>query len=100
MSRSLPKLRAMIANYGGVHVWDRLDTNACMQAVYDIEQLEQQRDLLRTQNNQLVKALDECRFALEPYDDVKPRDWKSDKEKLARAHQTAQAALAAAKGGE
>lgn len=43
----------------------------------------------------LWDALEQCRFALEPYDDIKPRDWKSDRENLRRAHQTARAALAA-----
>lgn len=46
---------------------------------------------------QLVEALEFCRFSLEPYDDIKPRDWKSDRENLRRAHHQAQKALAAAK---
>ena len=45
---------------------------------------------------QLVEALEFCRFSLEPYDDIKPRDWRSDRENLRRAHQQAKAALAAA----
>lgn len=44
---------------------------------------------------ELRDALERCRFALEPYDDIKPRDWKSDRENLRRAHQTACATLAA-----
>lgn len=48
----------------------------------------------------LLGALEECRFALEPYDDVKPRDWPTDREKLRRAHKAARAAIAKAKGGE
>ena len=28
-----------------------------------------------------------CRKALEPYNDIKPRDWKSDREALVRAYQ-------------
>lgn len=47
----------------------------------------------------LLAALDQCRFALEPYDDIKPRDWKTDREKLAFAHQVASAAIAKATGG-
>lgn len=43
----------------------------------------------------LRDALEQCRFALEPYDDIKPRDWKSDRENLRYAHQAVCAALAA-----
>ena len=46
----------------------------------------------------LLEALKQCRLALEPYDDVKPRDWKTDREKLAFAHQAARAAIAKAGG--
>lgn len=46
---------------------------------------------------QLVEALEFCRFSLEPYDDIKPRDWKTDRENLRRAHQQSKAALAAVK---
>lgn len=31
---------------------------------------------------EMYEALLECRQALEPYSDVKPRDWKTDREKL------------------
>lgn len=44
----------------------------------------------------LLEALEQCRLALEPYDDVKPRDWKTDREKLAFAHQAACSAIAKA----
>lgn len=43
----------------------------------------------------LRDALEQCRFALEPYDDIKPRDWVTDRERLRRAHEVARAALAA-----
>src|SRR5690625_2106279 len=45
------------------------------------------------------EALDQCRFALEPYDDVKPRDWITDRERLRWAHKVAKAALAQEQGG-
>ena len=56
-----------------------------------IAQLEKQRD-------ELLAALERCRFALEPYDDIKPRDWKSDRLNLRDAHQVAVAAIAGVKG--
>ncbi|MBC7201893.1 MAG: hypothetical protein H5U29_00015 [Pusillimonas sp.] len=43
----------------------------------------------------LRDVLERCRLALEPYDDVKPRDWKSDRENLRYAHQAVCDALAA-----
>ena len=49
-------------------------------------------------NAALVEALKKCQFALEPYDDIKPRDWKTDRERLAVAHQVAIDALAKAEG--
>ena len=60
---------------------------------YRCLELEKQRD-------DLLAALEKCSFALEPYDDIKPRDWKSDRENLRRAHQTACEAIANVKGGE
>ena len=56
-----------------------------------VQDLEKQRD-------ELLAALDRCRFALEPYDDIKPRDWKSDRLNLREAHQAAVAAIASVKG--
>lgn len=53
---------------------------------------------LRKQRDELLAALDRCRFALEPYDDIKPRDWKSDRLNLRDAHQEAVAAIASVKG--
>ena len=47
---------------------------------------------------ELLAALKQCRLALEPYDDVKPRDWKTDREKLAFTHQAARAAIAKVEG--
>lgn len=53
---------------------------------------------LRKQRDELLAALERCRFALEPYDDIKPRDWKSDRLSLRDAHQVAVAAIAGVKG--
>ena len=53
---------------------------------------------LRKQRDELLAVLDRCRFALEPYDDIKPRDWKSDRASLREAHQAAVAAIASVKG--
>ena len=44
-------------------------------------------------------ALNQCRVALEPYDDVKPRDWKTDRENLRCAQRAVCAALAHEQGG-
>ena len=55
-------------------------------------------DAIRDQRDELLAALERCRFALEPYDDIKPRDWKSDRLNLRDAHQVAVAAIARAKG--
>lgn len=57
------------------------------------ESLKNNSDVVK----QLVEALEFCRFSLEPYDDIKPRDWKTDRENLRRAHQQSKAALAAVK---
>lgn len=53
----------------------------------DIEQLPEIQELR--------DALERCRFALEPYDDVKPRDWKTDRENLRDAHRVVCSAIAA-----
>lgn len=55
-------------------------------------------DAIRDQRDELLAALERCRFALEPYDDIKPRDWKSDRLNLRDAHQVAVAAIAGVKG--
>lgn len=55
---------------------------------------------LHALNAELLEALKKCQFALEPYDDIKPRDWKTDRERLAVAHQVAIDALAKAEGRE
>lgn len=39
-------------------------------------------------------ALELCRFALEPYNDIKPRDWSTDRQNLRFAHEDAVKALA------
>ena len=56
-------------------------------------------DGLVKQRDELLAALDECRLALEPYDDIKPRDWSTDRQRLAMAHQKARSAIASVKGG-
>lgn len=55
---------------------------------------------LHALNAELLEALKKCQFALEPYDDIKPRDWKTDRERLAAAHQVAIEALSKAEGRE
>lgn len=40
------------------------------------------------------ESLDAIRFAVEPYNDIKPRDWKSDRANLRDAHQCARETLA------
>ena len=60
--------------------------------------LHKYRDLL-AERDAFREALDQCRFALEPYDDVKPRDWVTDRERLRWAHKVAKAALAQEQGG-
>ncbi len=76
---------------------------ACVNACegFSIEELEDAnlfQDSIESGNlmYELLEALKQCRLALEPYDDVKPRDWKTDREKLAFAHQAACAAIAKA----
>lgn len=56
-----------------------------------LEEITKQRD-------ELLAALERCRFALEPYDDIKPRDWKSDRANLRNAHQLVVAVIASVKG--
>ena len=52
----------------------------------------------KDERDELLTALKKCRFALEPYDDIKPRDWKTDRANLMLAHQSACAAIAKAEG--
>lgn len=42
---------------------------------------------------EMYEALLKCRHALEPYSDIKPRDWKTDQEKLRQAFQLADKVL-------
>lgn len=70
---------------------DGLDKAALDCAIKAAEEAIKQRD-------DLLAALERCRFALEPYDDIKPRDWKSDRLNLRDAHQVAVAAIANMKG--
>ena len=65
---------------------------------YGLPDFAQKISDLREQRDELLAALERCRFALEPYDDIKPRDWKSDRLNLREAHQAAVAAIARAKG--
>jgi len=43
---------------------------------------------------ELARVMAKVRFAPEPYDDVKPRDWVSDRKNLQRAHQEIKEMLA------
>ena len=56
--------------------------------VAEIEQLRQQLSAAQASEDELLKALEECKFALEPYDDVKPRNWETDRVRLRYAHQS------------
>lgn len=47
-----------------------------------------------------LNDLKTLQFYLEPYDDIKPRDWVTDRRNLRIAHQLLQALLSAGKGGE
>ena len=62
---------------------------------FDFARAIEQAVLQSTEIQELRDALERCRFALEPYDDVKPRDWKTDRENLRHAHQAVCAAIAA-----
>jgi hypothetical protein len=55
---------------------------------------------LEGERDELMGALKQCQEALEPYDDIKPRDWKTDRERLSRAHQTVSGLLAKYKEAE
>lgn len=50
--------------------------------------------VIRAENDRYRAALECCRFALEPFDDIKPRAWRTDYENLSRAHRSAKSALA------
>ena len=70
-------------------------------AEFNFEQYQDVGRLLHEEcekTEKLLAALERCRFALEPYDDIKPRDWKSDRLNLREAHQAAVAAIASVKG--
>ncbi len=45
----------------------------------------------------LVDDIKRLKFYLEPYDDIKPRDWVTDKQNLRRAHELLYALLSAGK---
>jgi len=44
-----------------------------------------------------VDVIKKLQFYLEPYDDIKPRDWATDRQNLRRAHELVQALLSAGK---
>jgi hypothetical protein len=44
-----------------------------------------------------INDLKKLQFYLEPYDDIKPRDWVTDRQNLRRAHELIQALLSACK---
>lgn len=73
--------------------------NAMLPAI-DLPEAAAKLRRLHALNAELLDALKKCQFALEPYDDIKPRDWKTDRERLAVAHQVAIDALAKAEGRE
>lgn len=58
------------------------------------EALESEITTLKSALKVAHENLDAIRFAVEPYDDIKPRDWKSDRANLRDAHQCAIEALA------
>lgn len=66
----------------------------------EVSRAIEQAVLQSTEIQEMWDALNQCRFALEPYDDVKPRDWKTDRENLRYAHRVVCAAIAKALGEE
>lgn len=48
---------------------------------------------LKSALKEVLTQLDAIRLAVEPYDDIKPRDWKSDRNNLRDAHQCAKEAI-------
>lgn len=51
--------------------------------------MQKQRDELLAALEGARESLDAIRLAVEPYDDIKPRDWKSDRANLRDAHTSA-----------
>jgi hypothetical protein len=47
-----------------------------------------EKDKLKEENERLKACLKFAKHALEPYDDVKPRNWLTDKDNLREAHQS------------
>lgn len=47
---------------------------------------ESELEKLRDENERYKNTLEECRKALEPFDDIKPRGWITDFASLARVH--------------
>ena len=54
-----------------------------------------QRDDLLAALEGARESLDAIRLAVEPYDDIKPRDWKSDRANLRDAHTSAKETIEA-----
>lgn len=69
----------------GVYIY--FDTQISWEA-YQAAHESQQAEIDR-----LREALEIARFALEPYDDEKPRDWITDRANIRKAHQTVKQAL-------
>ena len=100
-------------SYAGVYAWlgssnithhisrlsveDARDPQSMLEhvAFQCIKQLERYDAMQSPEVQELRDALERCRFALEPYDDVKPREWKTDRENLRDAHRVVCSAIAA-----
>ena len=61
---------------------------------YSNELVKQRDDLLAALEG-ARESLDAIRLAVEPYDDIKPRDWKSDRANLRDAHTSAKETIEA-----
>ena len=71
------------------------DELGCRQATIEEVELFKQRDDLLAALEGARESLDAIRLAVEPYDDIKPRDWKSDRENLRDAHTSAKETIEA-----
>ena len=102
-SKHTPDIKCYRINYNSKY-WANVAAkvgNQCSSpvgAVFAVNALCDAYEDIAKQREELLAALERCRFALEPYDDIKPRDWKSDRLNLRDAHQVAVAAIAGVKG--
>ena len=71
------------------------DELGCRQATIEEVELFKQRDELLAALEGARESLDAIRLAVEPYDDIKPRDWKSDRANLRDAHTSAKETIEA-----